>query len=285
MPYAAGRLRNAPRNGDLLISYNPNVEASYFDHDFGKYSLEGRIVRNENAEDPWVLSIHGARADYTKSDYVTLGLRDRGLSILGMNMSGHNRVSPVPLEETSLDNNIAEAEAFFSYLNPSRRRKIIAYSLGGTPALKVLEAHIEEVDRLVLFGPGIYDTRAYSQPFGPPFSSVIRMPYSYRNNDLIPILKRYEGKVLLIVGEYDGLEPVKYGKPAGGAVGEAIIDGRRRYSPIPNEVIELLYNASPSGQCRMITVRGADHAVVSWMRDHPEEAKPLLDEIGDFLKD
>ncbi|WP_433726503.1 alpha/beta hydrolase [Nocardia sp. CA-129566] len=277
--------RSEPRHKDLLISYDPAVEASYFEHDFGLFVLEGRIVQGEPNAHPWILSVHGARADYTKADFVTLGLRDRGYSTLGISLSGHSAASGVPLRETTLGSNIAEAEAFYSYLDTTRKRKIIAYSLGGTPAVKVLGAHSDEVDRIVLFGPGMYDTRAYLAPFGRPFGSVIRRPFSYLDNDLLPILRKYRGRLLLIMGEYDGLEPTEFGLPAGGAVGEMTIDGVKRYSPIPREVIDLIYTAVSPARRGMIVVPGADHAVVPWLRGHPEQGAALLDEIADFLRD
>jgi len=137
----------------------------------------------------------------------------------------------------------------------------------------------------ILRAPGIYAAGAYSAKYGEPFRTVIREPYSYLENDVVPILKEYRGRLLLVVGEYDGLEPAHYGKPAGTAVGDIVIGGVQRYSPIPRDVIELIYNALPAAQCQLLTVPGADHAVVPWIRNHPEVGATLLNEIAEFLSD
>ncbi|MBI3289808.1 alpha/beta fold hydrolase [Candidatus Microgenomates bacterium] len=271
-------------NTNHEISANLSVDnRSYFKHNFGEYSLEARILNNEKGEKPWVFSVHGARSDYAKSDAITVGLQKRGCSILGFNMSGHNDASKISIEQTTLGNNIKEAEAFFSYLNPKTKKKIIAYSLGATPALKVLETHIDEVDRVVLVGPGIYSTQAYDKHFGEEFRSAISRPFSYRENEVIAILEAYKGKLLLIKGEYDGLDPVTHGKPIGTSAGEVEIGNQRYYSPIPKEVIEMIYNAVPSDRRKMVVINGCDHAVAPWIHDHPNEGKSLLDEMALFL--
>ena len=135
---------NKALSRDLLLNYDDSLDnCLYFEHNFGEYALEGRILYNEQGEMPWVLSVHGARSDYTKSDVVTLGLRERGYSILGFNMSGHSVASKIPVESTTLGHNIREADAFYSYLHPQREKKLIAYSIGATPALKILEKNLD----------------------------------------------------------------------------------------------------------------------------------------------
>lgn len=262
----------------------PPGRAAYFEHTLGEYALDGRILYNQANDDPWVLSIHGARADFTKSDAVTFGLQERGYSILGMNLSGHSQAGVLEPEQTTLGNNIAEAEAFFGYLADGRKKTIIAYSLGGTPALKLLESHADEIDKLVLFYPGIYDKTAYDKPFGQSFREVIRQPFSYRNNDTIQLLQAFKGRLLLVKGQYDGLDPEQYGKQAGGSAGEVIVDGTTYYSPIPAEVIDMVYDAVPVDKRQLIEIPQCGHSVVLWMREHTDEAKELLDSVDTFLK-
>lgn len=191
---------------------NLSGRSSYFEHSFGEHSLHARILHNDNNEAPWVLSVHGARSDYAKSDAVTVDLRDRGYSILGFNMSGHSAASEIPVEQTKLDNNVEEAMAFYTYLDPHRKKKIIAHSLGSAPALKTIGEHIDQVDKVVLFGPAVYSAQAYDKHFGEEFRRVVSTPFSYRDNDVIPILEAYQGELLIVRGEYDGLDPVAYGK-------------------------------------------------------------------------
>lgn len=269
---------------DLWFQEGPPGRAEYFQHSFGDYALEARILYNEVGEDPWILSIHGARADFTKSDAVAYGLQERGYSLLGINMSGHSRAGVLEPEQTTLGDNVREVETFFSYLDNGHKKTVIAYSLGGTPALKLLEAHADEIDRLVLFYPGVYSKDAYDKHFGAEFRDTITKPYSYRNNDTIELLRSFKGKLLLVKGQYDGLDPEKYGKPAGGSAGEVEVDGVTYYSPIPKEVIDLVYSAVPEDRREIIEVPNCGHSVVLYMRDHPTEAAELLDHIDAFLR-
>ena len=256
----------------------------YFEHNFGKYSLGGRILYNNRHEEPWLVSVHGARSDYTKSDAVTVGLQERGYSILGFNMSGHNPASKISLEQTTLGNNVKETEAFYSYLDPQRKKKILAYSLGATPALKILGMHLDQVDKIVLFGPAFYSAQAYDKPFGKEFRRIISEPFSYHENDVIANLEAFQDKLLLIKGEYDALDPVAYGKPQGTSAGKVEIDNKGYYSPIPKEVMEMIYHAVSPERREMIIIPGSDHGVVPWIIDHPVEGALILDKIAAFLR-
>lgn len=274
----------ASRYKDVLNDPTMPLDAAYFMYDFEGYALEARILYNAAQARPWVMSIHGARADYTKANPVSLGLQARGYSELGINMSGHSKAQDVPLTQTSLAQNIHEVETFFGYLDPGRKKTLIAYSLGGTPALKVLGNHLDEINKLILCYPGIYSEAAYTQNYGEPFRNVLRKPFSYRDNDTIAILGQFKGDVLVVKGEYDGLDPQAFGKPAGGSAGEVVINGVTYYSPIPQEVFTMITAAVPRENLQCIEVPKCGHAISPWMQKHPAEAEVLLDQFSTFLK-
>ena len=266
----------------------PAINAEYLTREFmtpiGKsYELEARILKNKHHDKPWVISIHGAHADYSKANAVSFGLQERNISVLGITMSGHSKASPLEAEETSLANNIHEAESFFADLDPIKPVVVMGFSLGGTPALKLLEKHADKISKIVLFYPGIYSKNSYDKSYGEPFRSVLSKPYSYRDNDTIELLQRFPGKLMLVKGEYDGLDPVAYGKPAGTSAGEIEIAGKKYSSPIPKEVIESVKDAVPAERRTYIEIPGCDHSVILWMREHPEQSKDLLDTLTDFI--
>jgi dienelactone hydrolase len=273
-----------PKSKGLYSSELPH-DARYITHDFKGYSTEARIVYNASHDAPWVISMHGAKGDFTKNDLFTLGLRDRGYSVLSMTLSGHSPASGIAPEDTSLGNNMREAEAYFEYLDPRRKKVVIGYSMGGTSALNLLRKHGDDIEKLILFYPGVYDAAAYEKHFGPEFKAAISRPFSYRDNDVIELLRSFPGKVLLIVGEYDGLDPVAYGKPAGGSVGQFEHNGQVYYSPIPKEVIDSIRSAIPQGQGQYIEVPGCDHVIAPRLREQPKKAAELLDRIDAFLSD
>ena len=155
---------------------------------------------------------------------------------------------------------------------------------GGTPALKLLKNHGDEVSKLILFYPGIYTTDAYTKRFGAEFRATVTKSFSYRNNDTITLLHSFKGDVLLVKGQYDGLDPETYGKPAGGSAGEVEIDSHIYYSPIPKEVMDMVYNAVPKERRQLIEIPFCDHSVILWMRNHPADAERFLEQIDMFLK-
>lgn len=276
--------KTSKHHHELWFNDKPPHRAVYFGHSFDDYTLEGRILYNSKDQAPWVFSIHGARADFTKADAVAFGLQKRGYSLLGINLSGHSKAGKLALEETTLGDNVRETETFYQYLDKNCKKIIIAYSLGGTPALKLLKNHNTDIEKLVLFYPGIYTKDAYTKHFGKEFQKTISQPFSYRDNDTIELLHSFKGDVLLVKGKYDGLDPKEYDKPAGGSAGEVVISGQKYFSPIPKDVIDMVYNAVPKTQLQLIEIPSCGHSVILWMREHPEEAERLLDRIDAFLK-
>lgn len=271
--------RSEPRRQDPLLSYEPDVDAEYFDHSFGRYTLQGRIVRNDSRSRPRTLSIHDARADYTDADFITLGLRERGISILGMNLSGHSAGSGVALNRTTLGHNVAEAEAFYSYLDPAAGRSVIAYGLGCTTALEVAGRHLGEIDRIVLFGPSMYDTRAYSTSVHIP----LRGPFGSRDNDVFSTLREFRGELLLVLGEFDIAAPAACGMPEEGTADRIVVDGETRYRPLPEEVVHMVCGAVDPARRSRIVVGGSDHAVARWLERNPDQGRIVLDRIAEFL--
>jgi pimeloyl-ACP methyl ester carboxylesterase len=269
---------------DLNFTDKAPGRAAYFELSFGDYSLEARVLYNQQGQEPWVLSVHGARSDYTKANAVSFGLQARGYSLLGMSMSGHSKAGVLAPEQTSLGQNVREVAAFFDDLDRTRKKVVIGYSLGGTPALKLLERHAADIDKLVLFYPALYSREAYDQPFGQAFRQAISQPYSYRQNDTIGLLRAFPGKLLLVKGQYDGLDPEAYGQPAGTAAGDIQVGNKEYYSPIPKEVIDMVYGAVAPERRQFIEIPDCGHSVVLWLRDHPAAAEQLLDQIDAFLK-
>lgn len=266
----------------LNFNEKPPGDCAYFEHNFGDYALEARILYNEQHEKPHVLSVHGARADYTKANAVSFGLQERGISTLSINLSGHNDASPIPLETTSLAQNIEEAEAFYDYLDKSHPITLIGYSLGGAVVLELLKYHKSEIDRIILFYPAVYAREAYDKKFGEPFRSVIQVPFSFQQNDILSKLDDFPGKMMILKGQYDGLASDVPGTSAGNVT----IDGKEYYSPIPKEVFDSLEQVKiPADRKDFIEVPGCGHSIILWMRDHKPEADKILDKLARFINE
>ena len=280
-PNRPGHTENPSSVEKLIFQEQPPGPAEYFRHQFDDYSLEARITYDQDGNWPSVLSIHGARSDYTKNNNVTFELQERGISILAPALSGHNEISSIHLSQTSLARNIEESKAFYDYLQPDRPRAVIGYSMGATSALEILKEHLGEIDRIVLFYPAIYPRAAYDQPFGELFRNAIRKPSAYFENDLLDSLVDFRGKLLLIKGEYDGLK----GQQPGVSAGEVEINGQKYYSPIPKDIMDLLSSPDtfPCSEHQFIEVPKCGHSVATWIGANPQGGRQLLDILGNFL--
>ena len=281
-PNRPGHSENPSSVEKLIFPEQPPGPAEYFSHQFDDYSLEARITYDQDGNWPSVLSIHGARSDYSKNNNVTFGLQQRGISILAPALSGHNEISPIRLSQTSLAQNIEESKVFYSYLQPEEPRAVIGYSMGATSVLEILKEHLGEIDRIVLFYPAVYPRTAYDQPFGASFRDIIRKPFAYFENDLLNSLVDFQGKLLLIKGEYDGLEA----RQPGVSAGEVEINGQTYYSPIPKDIMDLFSSPEtfPCSEHQCIEVPQCGHSVALWIGENPQGGRQLLDILSNFLK-
>lgn len=274
--------RKQPLNRDTLIFGEDLEGACYFDQEIHGYQLEGRLLTSEDAL-PGLFCIHGARSDYTKFNPLLSFLLKHGIGSLSFNMSGHNTASPLPLEATSLKMNLAECRAFYDALPACQT--VLGQSMGGALALKMAEAYADSVTRIILLCPAIYPEAAYGPHFGIPFRDAISTPFGFMDTTSIAFLRRFTGKVMLVMGEFDGLQATRFGMPAGRSAGTVMIDGRQCYSPIPQEVIHIIENTLPDDKLTKVTLAGCDHHISTWLRQDDAHASLLGQQIRDFLRD
>jgi pimeloyl-ACP methyl ester carboxylesterase len=256
----------------------------FFSQNFAGYQLEARVLSGSDGEVsmPKVLAIHGARSDYSRLNAILHPLQALGVASLSVNLSGHNPCADIALEKTSLTHNLQEALQFAGHLG-GELNTVIGHSLGGAVALKVAQAHRASVRRIVLFCPALYAEAAWQQPFGPPFKSAISLPYSFLDSPSLDFLRTFEGEVLLVIGEYDGLRATAFGGIAGTSAGTQQLGARMINSAIPHEVIEAIEKSLAPHQLKKIVLPDCDHAVSTWLRENPLRAAELANEITQFI--
>ncbi|WP_201018001.1 alpha/beta fold hydrolase [Pseudomonas cichorii] len=281
--------RDSRLRSRLQFDETPAGPACYFSQAFEGYELEGRILSNPATPDamPQVLAIHGARSDYSKLNGILYPLQASGVASLSFNLSGHNTTTDIPLADTSLANNLQEALRFADCLGTGFNT-VIGHSMGGALALKVAEAHRTSVKKIVLFCPALYADAAYQQPFGEPFKRAISVPCNFLDSSSLEFLRDFEGELMLVIGEFDGLESTAFGKVSGTSVGTVTIDQgtpqeRIINSAIPYEVIEAIEKNLLPHQFKKHVLPECDHAVSAWFRNNPEYAQQLSLEISDFI--
>ena len=260
-------------------------KAGYFSESFENYELEGRVLFAKDEHWPQTLFIHGARSDYTEMNALLAMMQQHGVSSLSFNLSGHNRCSPVDIYHTSLQQNLQEAIRFYQHLFADQPHTVIGHSLGGALAVKLAVSFPETINRLILFCPAVYADAAYPVAFGRGFTQVISTPFSFLNSEIFAFLKRFTGKLVLVMGEYDGLPAQDFGKAKGISAGEIEINGKKQYSPIPFEVVNQIKESVPDKQLLSLTVSGCDHDIAGWLRQNPEEGNKLIKQILTFCQD
>ncbi len=261
-------------------AYYPTVHVHTASH--GTYDLEGRILTADPSKKPDILMIHGARSDFTKGDALIIPLHDKGLRILNATTSGHGIAglqSDIPF---SLDDNLAEAYAFSKLLQEANNT-IIGFSMGGTTAVRLIQQNPQRYNKLVLFYPAVFTDTVYSVPFGTEeFREGASGKGAFLTSSFFDVIKTFHGKIMLIKGEYDGLDPVEYGLPESkNSVGTTTTNGRSVYSPIPPEVFSKIRELRPDTE--FLEVPGADHLFAKWLSTHPRDVQIIVDALHSFI--
>ncbi|MBV6286639.1 alpha/beta hydrolase [Pseudomonas aegrilactucae] len=250
---------------------------------FDGYTQEARLLIPDIEHAPPLFMLSGARSDFTHFNPLLYRLQALGIGSLTGNLSGHSRASLPGAGVPSLRTNLDEALRFFRHVE-HRCTTVIGHSLGGALALKVAAQHARQVQRLILICPAVYADSAYPAPFGPDFTRAISAPHGFMDSDSFAFLRRFQGRVLLLLGQYDGLQAADFGRPAGTSAGYVDIDGGQRYSPIPEEVVDGLRAALRPGQLELVRLEDCDHGIAAHLRAQPVLADALARQVATFIQ-
>lgn len=146
-----------------------------------------------------------------------------------------------------------------------------------------LAAQTPAIDKLVLICPAVYPDAAHQAPFGPAFSAAIRQPYGFLDCDSYEFLRSFAGRVLLVIGEFDGLNSKAYGQAEGTSAGTLWLAGAQRYSPIPEEVTQALLRAVPAPHLECLLLTDCDHGIAAHLRDKPAVANQVAQVVAEFI--
>jgi hypothetical protein len=117
---------------------------------------------------PSLLFLHGGgAATKERTLYLAHELAQIGIGSVLFDFSGHGESTGKSIEST-LEKRVKEAcEVYKNKLDPRRRLGIVASSMGGYVALKMIERQIN-VGFVALFSPAVYSDDAFSQRFKNP---------------------------------------------------------------------------------------------------------------------
>lgn len=248
---------------------------------FDGYQQQARLLVPDVERAPPVFVVGGARSDFTRLNPLLYRLQRQGIGSLSGNLSGHSKAAEPGAPAATLAINQQEALRFQRHIAP-RCRTLLGHSLGGAVALK-LAAQLPEIDKLVLVCPAVYPDAAHHAPFGPAFTAAIRTPFGFLDCDSYAFLRQFQGRVLLVIGEYDGLNSRAYGQGAGTSAGTRWLGGVQRYSPIPEEVTHALLRSVPSPHVECLMLTDCDHGIAAHLRDAPQVADQVTQAVAGFI--
>ena len=255
---------------------------------FDRYALAAQKRTGALPEQFPVLALHGARSNLHRLSPLLAPLQTLGVGSIAPSLSGHGSDSPVPVEHTSLAQNLQEALRF-AELAGNSLRMVVGSSLGGALAMRVAEACRDRVDCLVLIGPALYPEAAWEAAhFGEPFRHAISVPFGFMESRSLDFLRSFNGRVMLVQGEWDGLPAAAHGGAAGRSAGETSItlpDGSRRtvWSPIPREVFDALREAA-GDKLQHVVLQDCDHRAGQFLQLHPPVASALAQLVQQMLE-
>ncbi len=205
----------------------------------------------------YALFLHGGGLSTSSENtrYLRAELASEGVTSAAFDFSGHGR-SGGRLEDATLLRRQDEAMRVVDYLRPARPRMIVATSMAGHTACRVLD--LLRPDALVLLCPAAYEMRAESARFGPEFRAVIRATQAFGDSPAFEALSRYEGMVLVVYGSQDKV--------------------------IPGEVqLAYTYGATHARSLQVLRLAGAGHRLHDWFADRRLARRDLVARIVSMM--
>lgn len=262
----------------------PAPGAEHFvDEPFDGYQQTARLLLPDAPKAPPAFVVGGARSDFTRLNPLLYRLQKQGIGSLTGNLSGHSQASEPGAIAPSLVINLHEALQFQRHI-ADQCEVLIGHSLGAAIALK-MAAQLPRIKKLVLVCPAVYPDAAHHAPFGPAFSAAIRQPYAFLDCDSYGFLRQFQGRVLLVIGEYDGLNSLAFGQGPGTSAGTRWVGGVQRYSPIPEEVTHSLLRSVPAPHVECLLLTDCDHGIAAHLRDTPHIAEQVAEVVAAFILD
>lgn len=248
---------------------------------FGDYQQQARLLVPDFERTAPVFVLGGARSDFTRLNPLLYRLQAAGIGSLTGNLSGHSLASEPGAVSPSLATNLDEARRFHTHI-AQRCRTIVGHSLGAAITLK-LAAQLPQVDSIVLICPAVYPDQAHPLPFGPAFTAAIKKTYGFLDCDSYAFLKQFQGRVMIVIGEYDGLNSQRFAKNSGTSAGSLWLAGAERYSPIPEEVTQALMQSVSAARLQCLFLADCDHGIAAHLRSNPAIADLVASAVEAFI--
>lgn len=197
----------------------------------------------------------GGPSNKEQTEYLIPVLQKNNLYSVRFDFSGQGESSG-NLSCSSLYKRQKESLGVIKEFIGNNRLTIIGTSMAGHISCSlVVNANVEN---LVLFCPAIYTKKAWFSNFGNGFTDIIRENKSYLDNNISQLLKKFDGKIMLILAENDQI--------------------------IPNEVVDIyLHEMKNKPGSKVYVIKGCPHPIHKWIIQNEQEREKLISEIDWFL--
>jgi pimeloyl-ACP methyl ester carboxylesterase len=203
------------------------------------------------------LALHGGGAS-SRRRYRPMqdALAAQGQAVAAFDFAGQGE-SEGTLAGSSLDDRAEQVQAVVERLGLQPPVSLIASSMSGHTACSLIEALKPEA--LVLFCPAAYEAAAQHVPFGPAFQQTIRATTAFAASPAFQALARFEGRLLLVLGEHDAVIP---------------------------ESVENAYCtvAQRARSVEVLRLAGAGHALHAWLEGHTPERERVFARVLSTLQ-
>lgn len=204
---------------------------------------------------PLILFLHGAgQANQEAFVGVCEYLQNQGIACVSFDFSGHGESSAYAT--SSVMKKTQEALAVYEYFSQLYEKiHLFAFSMSGQIAVNMIGIH-KNIQSITLFAPALYAENAMNIPFGQAFKEAISIKDSWQNTNAYSILKAFQGKVTLIVPEYENV--------------------------IPEGVLNIYRQSSVQEHFNEIFVANAPHTLGSWFKEEPMRFSLIFEQIKHF---
>lgn len=215
------------------------------------------LAKKENKALPRFVFLHGAGFSKKEGIYgISSPVINSEINILTFDFSGHGESSG-ELKMSSLQKRVTEAKEIINNFASKEPLIICGPSMGGYISIELLKLY--KIDTLILFCPALYDKKAYDVRFDEKFSHIIRSPESWKNTDVLKLLAKFTGKILIVLGDKDEV--------------------------IPQGVIDLIMNHTPNTTKKeLYSIPNCPHKIHEWLRHNEVERKRLHQKIIEYVK-
>lgn len=219
--------------------------------------LSCSVISEKNSnQSPQFIFLHGAgNAVKERVGSIASPIIKTGHSIVSFDFSGHGKSSGT-IKNSSLKKRVDEAIGVINYFTKDKPLTVCGSSMGGYIAAKLLD--VFEVETLILFCPALYDRKAYDVQFDNGFTDIIRSFESWRNTDVLTLLEKFTGNLLVVMGEDDEV--------------------------IPAGVIELIMQHTQNARKKeLYIIPGCPHGINTWILENERERVRLYSKIFEYL--